>query len=66
MCVCAIVFDILLQKVTALLSFVFVDSVWEIKVNHSSETVFTNFTMVVDVRGRAVRLGHSEWCGHGT
>lgn len=69
LCVCAIFLDILLQKVTALWSFVFVDSVSKIKANLCGERVFffffTNFTMALDVQIRAVRLGYSEWCGEG-
>ena len=61
-CVRAVFLDILVQKVTALLSFVFVDSVPKIKANHNGETAFTHLTVALDVRGsRVVRPGHSEW-----
>lgn len=43
LCVFVIFLDILWQKVTALLSFVFVDSVPKIKAKHSGATVFANF-----------------------
>lgn len=55
MCVCifAIFLDILSEKVTALLSFVFVDSVPKIKANLCVCVCFspTYFTMIVDVQG---------------
>lgn len=53
MCVCifAIFLDILSEKVTALLSFVFVDSVPKIKANLCVCFFLTYFTMIVDVQG---------------
>lgn len=51
MCLCALFPDILLQKVTTLLSFVFVDSVLKIKVNHGGETVL-----------QWLFIFRAEWC----
>lgn len=54
LCVFAIFLDILLQKVKALLSFVFVDFVPEIKTNLSDATVLKDLEESFTCRGQSL------------